>query len=86
MLDEPDVFDVSDEVESSVSVELPQLELSHEDELVQKLLEPVDIDWVVEDPVLLPQPVPDVRPRLLLPVEDGPLLDEPVLVFVPDRL
>ena len=36
--------------------------------------------------MLLPQPVPDVRPRLVLPVEDGPLLDEPVLVFVPDRL
>lgn len=71
---------------SGSPVELPYVELSHEDELVQSLLEPVERGGADEGPLLLNPPVPDGKPKLALLVEDGPAFDEPVLGFVPGRL
>ena len=79
-------LDVLDDVEEPVPVELPSLELSQEDELVQKLLESVDKDWVEDDPEPLFPPVLDVGSKLVLSVENALEAVGSVLVLVPDRL
>ena len=66
--------------------ELSDEELSHKDELVQKLLEPVDVGRMDEDRVLPNQWVLEVSPELVPPVESGLEPEEPGLVFGPDPL